>query len=64
MIDEYDHFGNELLSFKPELFKDLVSKTGFVRKWYEILKDWTKEENMVQRIFVTGVAPLQILWEL
>jgi len=32
IIDEYDHFANELLSFKPELFKDLVSKTGFVRK--------------------------------
>jgi len=60
IIDEYDHFANELLSFRPELFKDLVSKTGFVRKWYEILKDWTKEENMVQRIFATGVAPLTL----
>ncbi len=60
IIDEYDHFANELLSFKPELFKDLVSKTGFVRKWYEILKDWTKEGDMVQRIFATGVAPLTL----
>lgn len=48
IIDEYDHFANELLSFKPELFKDLVSKTGFVRKFYEILKDWTKEEAIAQ----------------
>lgn len=60
IIDEYDHFANELLSFKPELFKDLVSKTGFVRKWYEMLKDWTKEENMVKRVFATGVSPITL----
>ena len=35
IIDEYDHFANELLSFQTEQFKSLVSKNGKVRKWYE-----------------------------
>ena len=33
IIDEYDHFANELLGFYPEQFKSLVSKNGKVRKW-------------------------------
>ena len=28
IIDEYDHFANELLSFKTELFENLISKTA------------------------------------
>ena len=43
IIDEYDHFANELLGFHPERFKSLVSKNGKVRKWYEILKKEQKQ---------------------
>ena len=39
IIDEYDHFANELLGFRTDNFKSLVSKNGKVRKWYEVLKD-------------------------
>ena len=55
IIDEYDHFANELLSFKTDSFKKLVSKNGQIRKWYEVLKEGT--ETVVDRIFITGVAP-------
>ena len=58
IIDEYDHFANELLGFHTELFKDLVSKNGRIRKWYEILKEGT--ESVVDRIFITGVAPITL----
>ena len=58
IIDEYDHFANELLSFNPNGFKDLVSKNGKVRKWYETLKEGT--ETVVDRIFITGVAPITL----
>ena len=58
IIDEYDHFANELLGFYPEQFKSLVSKNGKVRKWYEILKKGT--ETIVDRIFITGVAPITL----
>ena len=58
IIDEYDHFANELLGFNTNHFKSLVSKNGQVRKWYEILKKGT--ENVVDRIFITGVAPITL----
>ena len=58
IIDEYDHFANELLSFNTNQFKTLVSKNGKVRKWYEILKKGT--ESVVDRIFITGVAPITL----
>ena len=58
IIDEYDHFANELLGFNTDQFKNLVSKNGKVRKWYEILKKGT--ESIVDRIFITGVAPITL----
>ncbi len=58
IIDEYDHFANELLGFNTNKFKELVSKNGKVRKWYEVLKQGT--ETVVDRIFITGVAPITL----
>ena len=58
IIDEYDHFANELLDFNTNQFKSLVSKNGKVRKWYEILKKGT--ETVIDRIFITGVAPITL----
>ena len=58
IIDEYDHFANELLGFYPQNFKDLVSKNGRIRKWYEVLKEGT--ETVIDRIFITGVAPITL----
>ncbi len=58
IIDEYDHFANELLEFNTKQFKNLVSKNGKIRKWYEILKEGT--ESVIDRIFITGVAPITL----
>ncbi len=58
IVDEYDHFANELLGFNTDKFKELVSKNGKVRKWYEVLKQGT--ETVVDRIFITGVAPITL----
>ena len=58
IIDEYDHFANELLGFRTDEFKNLVSKNGKIRKWYEILKEGT--ETVEERIFITGVAPITL----
>ncbi len=58
IIDEYDHFANELLGFRTNEFKNLVTKNGRVRKWYEKLKEGT--ETVVNRIFITGVAPITL----
>ncbi len=56
IIDEYDHFANNLLSQGKEMFKDLVKTDGYVRPFYEALKKGT--ETVVDRIFITGVMPV------
>lgn len=58
LIDEYDHFANEFLSFDPSVFNKITTGTGFVRKFYETLKEGTK--SLVERIFITGVSPITL----
>ncbi|MDX2071806.1 MAG: AAA family ATPase [Haliscomenobacter sp.] len=59
LVDEYDHFANELLSFDMVRFKADVSRNGFVRKFYESLKT-AAGEGIVDRIFITGVSPITL----
>lgn len=59
LIDEYDHFANELISFNLSHFGKIVTKNGFVRKFYETIKTGTAE-GIVDRIFITGVTPLTL----
>ena len=59
LIDEYDHFANELISFNFDYFKESVSQNGFVRKFYETIKTATRD-GVVQRLFVTGVSPITL----
>lgn len=56
IIDKYDHFTNELLSFNTNNFTSLVSQNGKVRKFYEVLKQGVF--TVVDRVFITGVAPI------
>jgi hypothetical protein len=60
LIDEYDHFGNRLLSAgEGTLYEAVVKKTGFVRTFYAMLKAGTTA-GAVGRMFVTGVSPLML----
>jgi len=59
LIDEYDHFANEILGFNYEFFKESVAQNGFVRKFYEELKNETGS-GLVDRIFITGVTPITL----
>jgi Predicted AAA-ATPase/PD-(D/E)XK nuclease superfamily len=59
LIDEYDHFANELLSFDMERFKKDVSRNGFVRKFYETFKT-ASGEGIIDRMFITGVSPITL----
>jgi hypothetical protein len=47
LIDEYDHFAN------------IITKNGFVRKFYEAIKIATSQ-GIVERIFMTGVSPITV----
>jgi hypothetical protein len=58
LIDEYDHFANEFLSFNTTIFQEITTETGFVRKFYESLKEGT--ETLIERIFITGVSPITL----
>ncbi|MBF0239424.1 MAG: AAA family ATPase [SAR324 cluster bacterium] len=57
LIDEYDHFANEILGFRFDHFSDMVSRNGFVRKFYEAIKEATGR-GIVDRLFITGVSPI------
>jgi Predicted AAA-ATPase len=59
LIDEYDQFTNELLSFHFADFQEIVSRNGYVRKFYEVLKTEARRGS-IARIFMTGVAPVTV----
>jgi hypothetical protein len=59
LIDEYDHFANELVAFRLEEFKQSVSRNSYVRKFYESIKAATGV-GVVDRIFITGVSPVTL----
>jgi hypothetical protein len=59
LVDEYDHFANELISFDFTFFEKSVTENGFVRKFYENLKKaaW---DGVIDRLFITGVSPITL----
>ncbi len=59
LIDEYDHFTNEILSFNFTSFADIVSKNGYVRKFFERIKFYTGQ-GIIDRFFATGVTPVTL----
>ena len=58
LIDEYDHFANELLSFAYQEFTSVTNSDGYVRAFYEELKYAT--ETVIAKIFMTGVSPITL----
>lgn len=59
LIDEYDHFANELIAFHLEDFKEIVGRNGFVRKFFETIKEESRN-GLVERMFATGVSPITL----
>ncbi len=59
LIDEYDHFTNELFAFNTDHFKEVVSRNGWVRKFYETIKIYMGE-GIIDRFFATGVTPVTL----
>ncbi len=59
LIDEYDQFANELVGLDTERFQSIIGRTGFVRKFYEMIKN-AANEGLVNRFFATGVSPLTV----
>jgi hypothetical protein len=59
LIDEYDHFANQLMAYQLNDFKEVVSKGGFVRVFYETLKE-AVGQGIIGRVFITGVSPITL----
>ena len=59
LIDEYDHFANELISFNYNHFNEIISGNAYVRKVYEVFKIATSQ-SVIGRIFITGVSPVTV----
>lgn len=59
LIDEYDHFTNELLAFNFQKFRSTVGRNGWVRKFYEVLKI-ANGQGIIDRMFITGVSPITL----
>jgi len=62
IIDEYDHFANDLIAqgtnLSEEQYKQLIWANGVVRDFYETLKDNT--DTVIDTIFITGVTPMML----
>ena len=59
LIDEYDQFANAILAHSMQEFLKIVSKGGFVRSFYEVIKGATLS-GIVQKMFITGVTPITL----
>jgi len=58
IIDEYDHFANDVLAEDRAFFVEMTGKDGFVRKFYEVFKSYSG--SVIGRIFITGVTPITL----
>ncbi|GAP72122.1 hypothetical protein SAMD00024442_25_7 [Candidatus Symbiothrix dinenymphae] len=62
IIDEYDHFANDLIAMGTQLgtdvYHNMVHANGLVRDFYEALKTGTK--TAIDRIFITGISPVML----
>ncbi|MDR0705051.1 MAG: ATP-binding protein [Planctomycetaceae bacterium] len=63
IIDEYDHFANDLITmdsvFGEDFYKKVITANGLVRDFYEKLKIAT-DSGIVDRTFITGVSPIML----
>ena len=61
MIDEYDHFTNGMLQGDAKRFLSILGSSGFVRAFYEVIKENLELLNApIERFFATGVAPVTL----
>jgi hypothetical protein len=63
IIDEYDHFANDLIAMGNRLgndfYKAMVAANGLVRDFYERIKTAAKS-SIVNRTFITGISPVML----
>jgi hypothetical protein len=62
IIDEYDHFANDLIAMGSDegddLYRRMTGANSIVRDFYEALKASTK--TIVDRVLLTGITPIML----
>ncbi|MDR2762556.1 MAG: AAA family ATPase, partial [Planctomycetaceae bacterium] len=63
IIDEYDHFANDLIAmdsmFGEDFYKRVVTANGLVRDFYERLKIGS-DTGIISNTFITGISPVML----
>lgn len=66
IIDEYDHFANDILSRDTETFRKITSTAkeheGFIKQFYSYLKEASGGDRSrpIERFFITGVSSVSL----
>jgi hypothetical protein len=62
VIDEYDHFANDLIALGTtsgdDIYRKIIRANGLVRDFYETLKKGS--ETTIDRILLTGITPIML----
>jgi hypothetical protein len=62
IIDEYDHFANDLIAkgthTGDDAYKHIVRSNGIIRDFYETLKEGC--DTVIDRIILTGITPITL----
>ncbi|MDR2755917.1 MAG: AAA family ATPase, partial [Planctomycetaceae bacterium] len=63
IIDEYDHFANDLITmgsvFGEDFYKKVITANGLVRDFYEKLK-MASDNGIIGQTFITGISPVML----
>ncbi|MDR2755156.1 MAG: AAA family ATPase, partial [Planctomycetaceae bacterium] len=63
IIDEYDHFANDLIAldsiFGEGFYKKVINANGLVRDFYEKLKAGS-DSGIIANTFITGISPVML----
>ncbi len=58
IIDEYDQFANDLLSNDINTFRLITSSEGFLKDFYAIIKERTRD--IFLKVYITGVSSISL----
>ena len=63
IIDEYDHFANDLIAMgnrqSKDFYKTMIAANSLVRDFYERIKTAAKT-SIINRTFITGISPVML----
>ena len=59
LIDEYDNFANNIMTYDKDLYYTLTHRDGYVKTFYKSIKEATAD-GVITRAYATGVSPIML----